>query len=80
MAEGGCPRAIRGVLWGDKVERPMEVVSVVEEWDGVGPGDVFGGCGCDGWFEFHALEVFDDAVGGCAVAVPDGPPPTILFG
>jgi hypothetical protein len=57
----------------------MEVVGGVVEWDGVGPGDVLGGGGCGGGFEFHAFAIFDGAVVGCAVSVPDGPPAAVLL-
>jgi hypothetical protein len=80
LSVGGSTGAVGGDVRVDKVEGPVEKVGGVLEWDVVGPGDVLGRERDGVGFELDAFEVFDDAVGGSAVAVPEWPPAAVLFG
>ena len=79
LTVGWCPRTICGFGGFGEVKWAAEEAVGVGKTDGVGPGDVSGGIGCDGRMEFDAFLVFDDAILGSAVFVPEGPPATVLF-
>lgn len=79
LAEGWCARFIEGFRWFGEVERSMQKKGWVVEWDVVSPSNVFGCVGGDSWLEFNAVKVFDDAIGGSPIAMPDWPPASMLF-
>ena len=78
LAEGGCAGAVGGGGWVEKVEGTLEVGGWVGERDGVRPGDVSTGVGGDVGFEFDSFMVVNNAVFAGSVAMPDGPPTTML--
>ena len=79
LAEGRGTRAIRGIGGFDKVKGSQKVVARVGEVDGVSPSNVFGGVGGSGRGKLDAGAVFNHAVCGSGVFVPEGPPALVLF-
>ena len=80
LSEGRGTGSVGCVRWRNKVERAVEKMGGVLEWDVFGPSDVLRREGYGVRFELDAFEVFDDAVGGGAVAMPEGPPSAVWFG
>ena len=78
LAEGGCAGAVGGGGWVEKVEGPLEMGRWAGEGDGVRPGDVSAGVGGDVGFEFDSFMAVSNAVFAGGVAMPDGPPTTML--
>ena len=79
LAEGGSAGAIRCISWVDEIKWPKEVVAGVGQVDGVGPGNVFGRVRGGGGWELNSGAIFNDAVGGHSVFVPQRPPAAMLF-
>ena len=70
LAEGGCARAVGSGNWISEVEGPLKEKSWVGQGNRVCPGDIPGRVGDNGWFEFDAFVVVDNAVLSGGVPVP----------
>ena len=79
LAEGGCAGAIGCVCGVNKVKWSKEVVARVSQVDGVRPGNVLGGIRGGGGRELDAGAIFNDAIRGGSVFVPQRPPAAVLF-
>ena len=79
LAEGRGTRAIRGIRGFNKVKGSQKIVARVGEVDGVSPSNVSGGVGGSGRGKLDAGAVFNHAVCGSGVFVPEGPPALVLF-
>ena len=80
LAVSGCAGEVGSGGWFDEIEGPKKEECRVGKVDGVCPCDELRSVGNAGWRKFGALAIFDDAIGGGGVAVPERPPALILFG
>ena len=70
MAEGRCVRTVGSGVRIGEIKRPLKVEGWVGQGNRVCPGNILGRVGDDGWFEFDAFVVVDNAVLSGGVPVP----------
>ena len=70
LTEGRCARTVGSSAWVDEVEGSLKEEGWVGQGNRVCPGNILGRVGDDGWFEFNAFVVVDNAVLSGGVPVP----------